>query len=663
MAKINILDKSVYNKISAGEVVEKPASVVKELVENALDAGATKISIRIEDGGLGSITVSDNGSGIEKSELTKVFLPHSTSKISEAEDLFNIKSLGFRGEAMASIASISRVVLESAVEGESGYSIAVDGGSMGEIIPVSHAVGTTVTVKDLFYNTPARLKFMRKPKTEERDITAVVEHACFANPFVSFEYITESGVQLYTNGEGLNEALAVVYGDDILDNVLEINAEEYGMQLTGFISNTNYAKPTRSYQTFIVNGRVVSSVSLLTALNNSYTDYFVKRSYPLAVLCLKVKPQEIDVNVHPQKSEVRFEYQSKVFSFIQRNIKRCLEESLKSRVLVNELGGIISDEWTKPFSPDIPENEPTTTTLLSVKSGESIVENKSVGPISTAVTPKNESPISTDIDNTLNPSSDSVLESANDTNTDNSFSDFNPLKSNDSTTEYKEIASDFSPRTVIQQQRPSNAMFRSDEDSYTATSFIEEDIKEGVSFKIIGQLFSTYIILEYEDKAILIDQHAACEFVNYLRLKDQIEKSELVIQPLLIPYEFSISSSDDISDERLEQLKGIGFEIRRVSSSTFELLALPSILAEGDFESLVASFVSDEDYDLPIKERLMYTACHASIRGNTPLDNRGIEIFLKSVFKHGIYPKCPHGRPAYLIYTKKDIEKLFLRIV
>lgn len=661
MAKINILDKSVYNKISAGEVVEKPASVVKELVENALDAGATKISIRIEDGGLGSITVSDNGSGIEKSELTKVFLPHSTSKIAEAEDLFNIRSLGFRGEAMASIASISRVVLESAVEGESGYSIAVDGGSIGNVTPVSHAVGTTVTVKDLFYNTPARLKFMRKPKTEERDITAVVEHACFANPFVSFEYITEGGVQLYTNGEGLNEALAVVYGDDILDNVLEINAEEYGMQLTGFISNTNYAKPTRSYQTIVVNGRVVSSVSLLTALNSSYTDYFVKRSYPLAVLCLKVKPQEIDVNVHPQKSEVRFEYQSKVFSFIQRNIRRCLEESLKSRVLVNELGGIISDEWTKPFTPDIPNNEPTTNTLLSVKTAESIVENKSVESISTAVTPKNEAPISTDIDYTLNPCSDNVLESTN-SNTDSACYDFNTLKSDDSTTEYQEKASNVSPRTVVQ-QRPSNAMFRSDEDSYSATSLIEEDIKEGVSFKIIGQLFSTYIILEYEDKAILIDQHAACEFVNYLRLKEQIEKSELVIQPLLIPYEFSISSSDDISDERLEQLKGIGFEIQRVSSSTFELLALPSILADGDFESLVASFVSDEDYDLPIKEMLMYTACHASIRGNTPLDNRGIEIFLKSVFKHGIYPKCPHGRPAYLIYTKKDIEKLFLRIV
>lgn len=653
MAKINILDKSVYNKISAGEVVEKPASVVKELVENALDAGATKIYVKIEEGGLGSIAVSDNGSGIESSELSKVFLPHSTSKISDAEDLFHIQSLGFRGEAMASIASISKVTIESAIEGETGYSLSVEGGSIGEIMPVSHAVGTSVVVRDLFYNTPARLKFMRKPKTEERDITAVIEKACFSNPFVSFEYETENGIQLKTKGEGLLEALAVVYGDDILDNLLEINAEEYGMQLYGFVSNTNFQKPTRSYQTFIVSGRVVTSVSLVTALNNSYADYFVKRSYPLAVLCLKLKPQEIDVNVHPQKSEIRFEYQSKVFSFIQRNIKRCLEESLKSKVLVNELGGIITDEWSKPFTPDndltIEEHRSEDNfTLLTVKK-EEVKDEPQLTDYS----------ISPQKDNL--PQADIVEEVV-----DKPLIQEAEASQNDYLKELEALRDDNIPKPIPSGKVAKGMMHCSGPSREVAKpkdTLIDDDVKSGVNFKIVGQLFSTYIILEYEDKAILIDQHAACEFVNYLRLKEQVEKGELVVQPLLIPFVFSLATNEEITDDRLVRLNEIGFEINRVNDTKYELLSLPALLSDADLESLVFSFISDEDVDLPIKEKLMYTACHASIRGNTPLDEKGIELFLKCVFKKGIYPKCPHGRPAYLVYTKKDIEKLFLRIV
>lgn len=655
MAKINILDKSVYNKISAGEVVEKPASVVKELVENALDAGAPKIFVRIEQGGLGLIEVSDNGCGIEKSELNKVFLPHSTSKICDSEDLFQIQTLGFRGEAMASIASISKVKIESAVEGETGYSLSVEGGILGEILPTSHAVGTTVVVKDLFYNTPARLKFMRKPKSEERDVCSVIERACFSNPFVAFEFVTESGVQICTKGEGLLEALAVVYGNDILDNLLEINAEEYGMQLFGFISNTSYPKPTRAYQTFIVNGRVVTGVSLVTALNNAYTDYFVKRSYPLAVLCLKIKPQEIDVNVHPQKSEIRFEYQSKVFSFIQRNIKRCLEESLKSKVLVNELGGIVTDEWTKPFTPDtesltqVASPTPTKEGLLSVKKSEprsilndSLGENKRTG-----------NQLLSSNNNQLSETEN--LEKSTEEDTSNRY-----LKELE---DLKEETNFDTPQIDERILPQINEIETNQSTSTNRTNLIANDYKTGVTFKIVGQLFSTYIILEYEDKALLIDQHAACEFINYLELKEQLEKGELVVQPLLLPFVFSIATNEEIPDDRLVQLREIGFEINQIDSNKYELISLPSILAGADLNRLVNSFISDEDVDLPIKERLMYTACHASIRGNTHLDEKGIELFLRCVFKRGLYPKCPHGRPAYLIYTKKDIEKLFLRIV
>ena len=352
MSKINVLDSNVYNKISAGEVVEGASSVVKELVENALDAGATKIYVEIGED-ISFIKVVDNGSGIEKDDLKKVFLPHATSKIKEADDLTHIASLGFRGEAMASISAVSEVEIISRVEGEAAYSIVVKGGEIGEITESSRATGTTITVSNLFYNTPARLKFMRKSKNELHYITSLMQRLALANPDIVFEYVNETGTVLVTDGEGLLSAMSVVYGDEVIDKTIEVDVEEYGMRMSGFVSSTTYPRPTRANQTFIVNGRIVTNVALVTALNNVYNDYFVKRYYPFAVLCLKVDPKEIDVNVHPTKAEIKFEYQSKVFGFVQRNLSKKLEDSLKENTYsFGELGGVIGDEWRKPFVAD-----------------------------------------------------------------------------------------------------------------------------------------------------------------------------------------------------------------------------------------------------------------------------------------------------------------------
>jgi len=628
MAKINVLDSKVYNKISAGEVVESPTSVVKELVENALDAGAKRIFVNVGEE-ISTITVGDDGSGIEKSEFKKVFLPHATSKINDAEDLFNIRSLGFRGEAMASIAAVSEVELLSSVDGVSAYSLSVKGGEIVEIIEGTRSKGTTITVSNLFFNTPARMKFMKKAKNELHSITALMQKFALANPEIVFEYTNENGTQLITDGDGLLSAMSAVYGDEVIDKTIEINCEEYGMRMWGFVSSTTYPKPTRANQTFIVNGRIVTNIALVTALNNVYNDYFVKRYYPFAVLCLKVDPKEIDVNVHPQKTEIKFEYQSKVFGFVQRNLRKKLEDSLKENTFAyGELGGVIGDEWRTPFVPDSKKTVKDSTPVNNTANDVYFDKFPPVKP-STVNEFKGDK-------NELK----KVVEEAKNISFDNFVDDY------------------LSPST------DSECESTSDEPNST---FVQEEVKletkEGVDFKYAGQLFGTYILLEYQENVLIIDQHAAAEFTLYSKLKEQIEKNGLIIQPLMLPYEFKVDDQDVVAFmDKLDAFKEIGIDIEKGINNTFKINALPLLLVGLNVEYLISELLSDKSIDLPIKEKLMVTACRSAIKGNTYLDEDGIKAFMINTFKDGIKPKCPHGRPAFTVLTKKDLEKMFMRI-
>ena len=614
MSKINVLDSKVYNKISAGEVVEGATSVVKELVENALDAKADRIYVEIGQD-ISYIKVVDNGFGIEKDDLKKVFLPHATSKIKNAEDLAHIVSLGFRGEAMASIASVAEVEIVSAVEGENAYSIKVKGGDIGEITEASRSVGTTITVSNLFYNTPARLKFVRKAKNELHYITSLMQRLALANPDIVLEYVNETGKVLTTDGDGLLSAMSAVYGDEVIDKTIEIDVEEYGMRMSGFVSSTTYPRPTRSNQTFIVNGRIVTNVALVTALNNVYNDYFVKRYYPFAVLCLKVDPSEIDVNVHPTKAEIKFEYQSKVFGFVQRNLSKKLEDSLKENSYsFGELGGVVDDAWRKPFVADVvkPREE------VKKDNYEPLIPSTLKQDLSSKVSqPKTFSPAITE---------------------NISFDDFEEKDEEEGTEVSEKVEK-------VEQVE----MF--------------DTVKEGVDFKYAGQLFGTYIILEYKDDALIVDQHAAAEFTLYSKLKKQVEDNGLMIQPLMLPYDFSVDEQDSPAfAEKLDALKKIGVEIINKSGNDYSLVSLPLLLVNMNVDVLVTELIQSEREDLPLKEKLMSAACKAAIKGNTYMDEEGVRAFMINTFKDGIKPKCPHGRPAFTVVSKKDLEKMFMRV-
>lgn len=645
MAKINVLDSSIYNKISAGEVVEKPASVVKELVENSIDSGATEIIVSIKEGGISFIEVSDNGCGIEKDQFAKVFLPHATSKIALASDLESISTLGFRGEAMASIASVSMVKLESAIENGEAYSVECNGGILDEVIPASRSKGTTVTVRNLFYNTPARLKFLKKDKSEERDVISIMEKLAFSNYFVSFELYADGKAVFKTRGEGLLQCIEAIYGKDISENLLEINVEQYGMKMSGYISDVSFSKPTRSYQTFIVNGRVVSNTSLITALNKVYEDYFVKRSYPFGILELTLNSDEIDVNVHPAKTEVRFEYQNKIYSFLQRNLKKRLEDSLyEQRIVFAKRDGIVDEEWMTPFQSEKEESVENSVEERKDSSFNQDEFNKEISYQKNKMeTFKAFNTVGSDFSINIDIKSNEEQNNVSKTNNLASFgeSKFDTVHSSD--------FDDFQPiEPIYESQRIQ----------------IENHPINNYDYRIIGQAFGTYIILEFEDYLMLIDQHAAAEYTLYEKLKKQIDEKRIEIQPLMLPITLNLDNDNiTVFEENLSSLKSIGIEIEKVSELEYSITALPSLLTELDFDKFIGYLFADEDPELGLKERLMIKACRSAIKGNTYLDNQSIEIFLKSLFKDGMHPKCPHGRPSYIKLTKKDIEKMFLRIV
>ncbi len=323
--KINVLTADVYNKIAAGEVVDRPYSVVKELVENAIDAGATEITIETEGGGKQLIRITDNGGGISFDDLPRAFLPHATSKLSTANDLERILTLGFRGEAIASIASVSRMKILSKTKNGKAYSLSSEGGKMGAVKEDAGADGTVVTVGEVFFNTPARRKFLKSDSQEDGDIAAMVARFILSRPEIAFTYYIDGRVKYRSLGDGLKAALAAVYGAGILENVLEISAEKHGLSLKGFIGNQNFSKSNRSYANLFVNGRYVINQTVATAITNAYGAYLMKRQFPFYVLFLEVPPELLDVNVHPNKTDVRFADNRIVFGFVYSIVSAVLD--------------------------------------------------------------------------------------------------------------------------------------------------------------------------------------------------------------------------------------------------------------------------------------------------------------------------------------------------
>ncbi len=627
--KIHKLDSSVYNKIAAGEVVERPASVVKELVENAIDAGAKNIDVSVKNGGLDEITVTDNGSGIEKEDIKTAFLPHATSKIRIAEDLEKIDTLGFRGEALPSIASISMISIKSKTKGaETGTRLFLRGGEIEEEGTVSMNVGTEISVRHLFFNTPARLKFLKTPSGELSEIKSVCQKLILANPDICISLFDEKGKIYVSRGEGPLECLRALFSDELVQNLLPVSYEKEGVSVRGFTSRSTYFKTNRTYQIAVINGRVAENQSISSAITTVYSQFLMKRNYPVVLLDISVPSKEIDVNVHPTKAEVRFSDNNKIFSAVYHALKNAVEEDIANRKMQFTT---INDEIESfdSLSDLTVKNE-----MDAFPSKEEVAPHAAKDEI-VAYSAKEEE--------------DSSSETLHD------FESFSEMPS-------------YSENVLRDGGAIGSAIFanyqklmKKKEEQREQTKIAEAD-----SYRIIGQVFGTYLLIEYDEKFIIVDQHAAVERLRFDHLLEAYEKGQIVSQPLLFPMTIEVSPSEyEIVSGKIESLKEIGIEIIPFGDATFKLLSVPHILSDLDLSVLIREILSDKpDKRFPlVRDKLAYAACRSSIKGNTYLSNEEIEGLMNAYFKKGLPLQCPHGRPAYFVYTKKDLEKLFKRIV
>lgn len=640
--KIKLLDSMVFNRIAAGEVVEKPASIVKELVENSIDAKATVISIEIEDGGKKKIVISDNGQGIEKDDLNNAFMPHATSKISKVEDLDTIHTLGFRGEALASIASVCHIYASSKTENdEVGHSIRIDGGLFSEVNEVARNKGTTIEASDLFYNAPVRAKFLRRSKIEESEITHLVEKFMLAQPEISFLYVVD-GKQIYnTISSELSDIIYTIYGKEVYDNLIKIDAEEDGMRLSGFIISPKYSKVNRTNQTLFVNGRYVENYLVSSAVQGAFEPFLMKGRFPIYILSLTMPSDTVDVNIHPTKREVKFENPNRVFGFVRRQIGNGLIMANHIANFEVRVNGIENE--TLESDTRAPENTQSFAHVpvadiepLPSKEGISYRDN---GPDEKIVYPKREVEIETK----------TVKQ---------------PLPDFMNITIEKTVPVNKIGGRIFFDQTESVHASEIEAGKMLENKFLTASVKD--EMKILGTLFATYIVVEYADKAYFIDQHAAHERTLYDKLCKQVENSEVLKQPLLFPFELKTTEKERIKlIETVPVLEKLGFNLKE-SKLGFEISAVPLILSGIDLSKFFESVLADESiFDKStsqiMKERLSQYACKHAMKAGDHISNDEIAYLIDAMRKGVLL--CPHGRPIVLELEKRDFEKMFKRVL
>ncbi len=672
MAKINILSPNVYNRIAAGEVVDRPYSVVKELTENALDAGASEIEIRIEKGGKSYISVLDNGGGIEYADLKSVFLPHATSKISKAQDLENICTLGFRGEAVASISAVSRMRYTSKCAGAECYRIECNGGEIGEPVRAAGADGTLVEVEDLFYNTPVRLKFLKSDKAEEADISTFVNRFILSHPRVRFRYFADNRLVARSFGGGEEEALVSVYGASVRKDTYHIDATKNGIKIHGYIGNQNFFKPNRSYQSMFLNGRYIVNSTISAALTNAYASYAMKRQYPFYVLYVDMSPELVDVNVHPNKADVRFADNQVVYGALYSVVSSVLDGNSRALEYVAPDVSVHADG--KPAPSSTAPSAPRTERPGGAKSFSSTAPGAPAFPYAPAFTYEQAK---------------SEIEAAK----AKILGDAPAEDDGEGELPFEEVRRKGAPAAGKPEGQPYADLFFEENTmevkapAEKAEDFFEENKKflaaeearrqerdaqmridtERCEYK--GNLFNTFLLYECGDNAYIIDQHAAHERLIFDRLQRRMEKRETARQPMLVPYERRVTPAEAVFlEDCLPALREIGFEVAGDGDCTFTVTAVPldlqSISLDEFFDGVLHDISGLRGIKLGdlLRDRLAMAACKAAIKGGMRLTEEEVKTLLADMDGNAGL-KCPHGRPAVVRLTKYEIEKMFKRIV
>lgn len=647
MSKIVLLTKEVYNRIAAGEVVERPFSVVKELVENSIDAGATEIVIKLEDGGKKLISVKDNGSGIEKDDLVNATMPHATSKIKTADDLDKIATLGFRGEALASIASVSEMKIISKVRtAEIGYYIESDYGVLGDLEPFPADDGTVIEVRNLFKNTPAREKFLKPSKNEEADIVNIVTRLIFTHPEIAFKLVFDGKEKLHYAGGSIDEAIIEIYGYETIRDCIQIETEKNGLKISGFIGETYFVKPNRTYQTIVLNGRYVQNITLQTAIHNAYAPYLMKRKYPFYVLKIDVAPEFVDVNVHPNKADVRFADNHVVYGAIYSIVSKVLEGNAAAIDIVKpngyfQTGSVVE---TKPVTDSENKNEENGERKYADVVG---CDDPVVLPDYLTRLGKFFDPVTAEKEGLFD---NLPLSSPSSGSTETETSEEKKLSIDDIFAENKKYIEELESR-------------KSNTEKPTQTEISVDD-----NIRVVGQGLKTYLIFEKGEDIYFIDQHAAHERLLFDKFTEEYKNGKTDEQTLLVPFLYSVNEKEaEFLTSRFEYFRNAGIDVAEYEDGVFAVYALPLTLLDMDIKAFFDDVLSDMSFrkaDMPdiIRDKLAQKACKAAIKSGKTLSQSEIDKLLEKL--HGdMGLKCPHGRPIAIRITRTEIDKWFKRIV
>lgn len=644
---INILDKDTIDKIAAGEVVERPASIVKELLENSIDAGSSLVTVEIKNGGIDLIRITDNGCGIASSEVKKAFLRHATSKIVSDKDLISIKSLGFRGEALSSIAAVSRCEMITKTRDElTGVRYYIEGGNEVEYEEIGAPDGTSIIIRDIFYNTPARRKFLKTASTEGAHISELVEKLAMANTEIAFKFISNGQIKLQTNGSGnLKDIVYQLYGKEISKALCNVDYEKNGIKIKGVVARPEVTRSSRNLENIFVNGRYIKDNIISKAVEDGFGDRLMQHQYPFCALNFDL--DGVDVNVHPRKMEVRFSDRN----FVYDNTKEAVKEIFTTQSAVREVPVGKTSNEKKVFvnTPEPFENKRRDMSEIP----EEVLQNKYEDV-------KKDTLHSTGSDdeikwrvpkeNMYNPKDD--MSFIKDENTKRVYSDINDL----SNKSIKEVNIGNIDNVNLNGIKPSQL------------SFFERESKKYM--KVIGQVFDTYWIVQFENEMYIIDQHAAHEKVMYERLLKESKANKLSSQMINPPIIVTLTDLEqNVLNEHMDEFRGIGFDIEEFGGKEYKINAIPNIFPSIPKAELFNEMLSDStNYDVISPSELILAkvasmSCKAAIKGNMRISLlEANELFDELLSLDNPY-NCPHGRPTVIKMTKQEIEKKFKRIV
>ena len=648
MANIQVLDQITIDKIAAGEVIERPSSIVKELVENAIDAKATAVTVEIKEGGISFIRITDNGCGIPKEEVPLAFLRHSTSKIRCVEDLSGISSLGFRGEALSSIAAISQVELITKTrESEFGTKYVIEGGQEKSLEDAGAPDGTTFLIHQIFYNTPARRKFLKTPMTEASHVNELMIRLALSHPEVSIQFINNGQKKLHTSGNGkLKDVIYHVFGRDIANNLLEVDERIDGIHLTGFIGKPLVSRGNRNYENYYINGRYVKSNIIAKAIEDAYKDFTMQHKYPFTVLHFKMDGQDLDVNVHPTKMELRFSNQQEVYNFVYHALKNALtEKELIPRVELPEAKEV----------PKIPE--PSIEKSMSLPNQPPSVEKPEIKDEAYFMKKMRER-----------------VESYHKQHSQAEVKDRTQIHREPMQIDrIREAANYARAQAKVEKSINPPKKVESSMES-TQLNFFEEKLlskKSMKEYKLIGQVFETYWLVEFQDQLYIIDQHAAHERILYEKTLRGMKDRNYTSQYLSPPIVLNLSMQEaELLRTHMDLFVGIGFEIEEFGGDSYAIRAVPDNLfsiAKKELliemlDNLSEEITSKEAPDM-IAEKIASMSCKAAVKGNSRLSAAEVDTLIGELLELENPYHCPHGRPTIIAMTKRELEKKFKRIV